>query len=478
MISESSKNSQKAPSNVTTGWKTCPECGTTYDIVHTYCKNCHYFSLEWQKPGDKDTAETSGKKRLKLLVLVVSFLILAYLVWDGRDYIPNPLVLLDKPVSTYQSQPGEGEWTNFGHDPAQSRYVAKGRAVVGQIVWSINPGQYTASAPAIKGKTLYLGGHFQVKAINAETGDIIWEKTTTGPVKSSPAIAGQLVYFTLLDGRVLALDCLTGKNVWEFTTGSHIFGSPTVVDGILYIGSGDSKIYALDAATGRKIWTYMTKGPIPFSPAVKDGIIYIASKDKTIYSLNAKSGTFRLRFRNYWSFIQSPVIGNELVYFTSVRGHLDAFNYGAREFPGQYRMRQIWGQFWLWGFGVPFPPQQPGAAWRISPQNKGDQFVSSPAIAPDSFYLGDTSGRFYGRDASSGKSGWSFKAAKAISSLPLVLGNRVIFGSGDGSLFALNRHSGELHWKLTLAAPILIGPVYGAGRIFVRTTDGWLHAIE
>jgi len=479
MIFKSSENPKETASTDTIGWKTCPQCGESYDILHTYCKNCHYFSSDWQGSSEKSNWRTRWRKRLLYLALVLFLLLFSgYLVWIARHYIPNPLLLLDKPISNIHSRPQMGEWTNFGHDPAHSRYVAKGKVVVGRIVWSINPGQYTSSTPAIKGKTLYLGGYFKVQAINTETGDSIWDITTTGPVKSSPAIAGNLVYFALLDGRVLALNRFTGKSVWEFKTGNYVFGSPTVMDGILYIGSGDFRIYALDAATGQLIWKYKANGTIPFSPVVKDGILYIASVDKTIYSLDRITGALRLRFRNYWSFKKSPVIGNGFVYFVSSKGHLDAFKFGVREFPGRYRMTQIWGQVWLWGFPVPFPPRQPGAVWRISPNNRWDKFVSSPAVTPESLYLGDTAGRFYSRDAVNGRSLWSFKVDEPISSPALVLGDTVYFGSRAGNLFALDRHTGTLIWKLPLRSPVKAGPVYGAGRIFIRTTDGWLHAIE
>ena len=84
----------------------------------------------------------------------------------------------------------------------------------------------------------------------------------TGPVNSSPAIAGNLVFVGLRDGRLLALDKETGTLHWEFQTGDLVYGSPAVHKGVVYIGSGDHELYALDALTGEVRWSRKTGGRV------------------------------------------------------------------------------------------------------------------------------------------------------------------------------------------------------------------------
>ena len=80
--------------------------------------------------------------------------------------------------------------------------------------------------------------------------------TQTGSeVRSSPAVAGGVVYVGSGDGRVYALNATTGAQVWNYTTGSFVFSSPAVAGGVVYVGSFDYKVYALNATTGAQYGT-------------------------------------------------------------------------------------------------------------------------------------------------------------------------------------------------------------------------------
>jgi len=475
-IRPSSKPLPGHPGEAENGWLVCPECSATYGKPQHFCHSCHYFSPNrWISPT---TTGTRPRWRLRLLILALFFLLLGYLTWLCRPFIPNPLVLFHSPVSQLSALSGPNEWAGYAHDPGHTRYLSPASPLNGRIRWSVDLGESTNSAPAVKEGILYVGGFFKIHALDAATGNRIWETGTTGPVHSSPAIADDLVFLGLLDGGIVALEHSTGKLRWEFRTQNYVFSSPTVFNGILYTGSGDRAIYALDARTGRLIWRTRTDGLILYAPAVKDNILYAPSGDRMLYSLSARTGALRLCFRMYWNFLGSPVVANNLVYFVNNDGRLYTIRHGAREYPGQYKMLLTWAQFWLWKLPVPPPPRQAGSAWRASPKSRKKGFISSPAVTPEALYIGDQQGWFYARDALKGKPLWEFKAGGAIPTSPLVLGDAVCFGSNDGNLYALNRHDGEFLWKVSLESPIKVSPIYASGFLFVRTEDGKLHAIE
>jgi outer membrane protein assembly factor BamB len=64
-------------------------------------------------------------------------------------------------------------------------------------------------------------------------------------VQSSPAVAGDTVYVGSEDGYLYAVDAASGEKLWQFATGDKITSSPTVADGTVYIGSHDGKMYAI-----------------------------------------------------------------------------------------------------------------------------------------------------------------------------------------------------------------------------------------
>ena len=112
-----------------------------------------------------------------------------------------------------------------------------------------------------------------------------WSYSTGGPIDSSPAVAGGLVYVGSDDYKLYALHAVTGARKWSYITGNWIFSSPAVANGVVYIGSTDEKLYALDAVTGALKWSYTT-GSGSSSPAVANGVVYVGSVDDNVYAFH------------------------------------------------------------------------------------------------------------------------------------------------------------------------------------------------
>ena len=256
-----------------------------------------------------------------------------------------------------------------------------------------------------------------------------------------------------------------------------VAGSAAVAQGMVYIGSMDGFLYALDAATGTLNWKFKTQEQALSPPAIEAGTLFLSSTDGSLYALRARTGQSWLRYRTQNRLHDSPVVANGLVYFPS-GGRIFAVAANAYELPGQYQLTLVWAQFWLWQFPVPRPPGQPGGKWRFSPRQLPGGIVSAPAVTPEAFYVGDTNGYLYARDALTGEELWQFKSGGAIMASPAIVGPRVYFGAIDGFLYALDRAHGALVWKLDCGGPIHAPPVFAAGRLYVRTSSGRLHAIE
>jgi outer membrane protein assembly factor BamB len=83
---------------------------------------------------------------------------------------------------------------------------------------------------------------------------IKWQFHTRGQILSSPAVAGNTVYFGSNDHHLYALDLESGAEKWKFKTEGRVASSPAVSNGLVYFLSYDSNFYALDAATGARKW--------------------------------------------------------------------------------------------------------------------------------------------------------------------------------------------------------------------------------
>ncbi len=135
------------------------------------------------------------------------------------------------------------------------------------------------ASPLVKDGIIYvITGNDDVFALNAKTGEILWEYwsgiSRKGPLccgwaNRGLAMGEGLLFFGQLDASVVALDMKTGKVVWttpieQYQNGYSITSAPLYYDGIVYSGiSGGEygvrgRLTALDAKTGAILWRSYT----------------------------------------------------------------------------------------------------------------------------------------------------------------------------------------------------------------------------
>ena len=135
----------------------------------------------------------------------------------------------------------------FRADPAHTGvYAAPGTAALHKVKWQFHTRAQVLSSPAVAGNTVYFGSNDgNLYAVNAETGDSIWAYQTGGQVISSPALTRNLVYVGSMAGVVVAVDRSSGQLQWQSRTDAGVYSSPAVVDETIYVGCEDGRLYAL-----------------------------------------------------------------------------------------------------------------------------------------------------------------------------------------------------------------------------------------
>jgi alcohol dehydrogenase (cytochrome c) len=155
-----------------------------------------------------------------------------------------------------------------------------------QLVWArgLEPGPQEG-VPLVHDGVLYFPNPRDIiQAIDATTGDLIWEHRRQLPadiekyinapfINRNLAIHGNLIIDTSADGYLYALDARTGKEVWstlvaDYKTAIHQTSGPIVADGKVFSGRGCDPlpnstpepcvIVAHDAQTGRELWRTRT----------------------------------------------------------------------------------------------------------------------------------------------------------------------------------------------------------------------------
>jgi hypothetical protein len=107
------------------------------------------------------------------------------------------------------------------------------------------------SSAAIAGATIYDASSDAafVQALDAGTGVEQWRYTADAPVWSSPAAAGDFLYFGDFVGRLHAISRVDGKRQWLLRTGSMILSSPAPFHDLVIVGSTDGAVYAARTST-------------------------------------------------------------------------------------------------------------------------------------------------------------------------------------------------------------------------------------
>jgi quinohemoprotein ethanol dehydrogenase len=149
-------------------------------------------------------------------------------------------------------------------------------------------GKYSFEAtPLVKDGIMYIStGNDDVFALNAKTGEILWEHWSQigqtisticcGWLNRGLAMGEGMLFIAQLDANMVALDIKTGKEVWrtpveDWHNGYGMTAAPLYFDGIVYTGitGGEfgirGRLTALDAKTGKILWRAYTL-PAPGEP--------------------------------------------------------------------------------------------------------------------------------------------------------------------------------------------------------------------
>ena len=145
-------------------------------------------------------------------------------------------------------------------------------------VWSMDDGERQQITPLVHDGVMFISNNItnRVQALNAKTGDLIWENTLgprlTGQQNATRTMAlyGDKLFYPATDANLYALDARTGKIDWKIkfsSFGNDKIGGLMVADGKIIAGLGrcDERtladrcfIAAYDVNDGHQIWKFST----------------------------------------------------------------------------------------------------------------------------------------------------------------------------------------------------------------------------
>jgi alcohol dehydrogenase (cytochrome c) len=173
--------------------------------------------------------------------------------------------------------PPPGDWPMLRRDQFASNFspltqIARDNAHELQLVWTapMTEGGTSQPAPlAHNGAVFVPNNNGTIQALDARTGDIIWEQRLgVNPALRGMSLYDDKLYLALTNAHLVALDAATGKVVWDvpMPNGHSSSSGPLLAKGKIIQGMGGCSPYVeekcfisgYDAATGKQLWKFYT----------------------------------------------------------------------------------------------------------------------------------------------------------------------------------------------------------------------------
>ena len=211
--------------------------------------------------------------------------------------------------------------------------------------------------------------------------------------------------------------------------------------------------------SGRLRWQFrdaliLERRPFASSPAVAGSRVVIGSDNFKLYCIDLGTGKQLWSFEARWPIFSSPVIWNGRVYV------------------GEGLHEQSDSKFYCLDLATG------KVIWEIQTQSHTE---STPTVTDGRVYFGAGSEGIYCADALTGEVLWKHGNPRAgplgnphVDGCPLVVGDRVYFGSGYGfeGLLCLDARDGRFLWKRKMPAPVWGAPSFVDGKLYISIGNG------
>lgn len=342
-------------------------------------------------------------------------------------------------------------WPSFRGTPTLSAVSEATVPDRPKVAWTFKTGGPVKSTAAIVGGVVYIGSEDEkVYALKLADGSKMWEFKADGPVVSSPLVLNGKVYVGSAGTNLLALDAAKGTEIWRYGTEGEVkssatwFHAPRGEATWLVIGGYDNRLHCVDAATGKTNWVYETSNFVNGAPAVGDGLTAFGGCDALVHVLNVADGTQTKEIEAGAYIIGSAAVLGGVAYVGHYENEFIAVDLKAGSMKWRYRDRN-------------FP------------------YGGSPAVTKDRVLFGGRDKRLHCVDRESGKQVWTFATRGKVESSPVVASDRVVVGSDDGRVYVVKLADGQEVWNHEIGQPIQGAPAVVDGHVVIGAEDGVVY---
>ncbi|WP_310497300.1 PQQ-binding-like beta-propeller repeat protein [Sandarakinorhabdus sp.] len=186
------------------------------------------------------------------------------------------------------------------------------------------------------GRVFAASGQGLAAALDAATGKLLWEKPLGEPLRGSPAVSGNRVFVLTQDNQLFAMNAETGDSLWNITGTVEVAsilgaGAPAIALETVVAGFSSGELNALRAENGRTVWSdqlartgrstaMAALADIDASPVIDRGRVYAIGHGGRMVALELATGQ-RVWERNFAG-TSTPWAAGEFIYIVTIEGEV------------------------------------------------------------------------------------------------------------------------------------------------------------
>ena len=309
---------------------------------------------------------------------------------------------------------------------------------------------------------------------------VLWE-TITDPEESvfvARVVADGVIYAATHAGSVYALDASTGALLWEWSTTGDLNPPPIVGDGVIHITDLDTH-YALDASSGELLWSRLLWSDY--------GVVVVSVTGPAAYQITETADGLEVAGLEQRT-------GNQM-WVTSILAPPEAGWFGpgwSFDVTAAENRIYVWG-YSLWSLESQIHALDPTGTLVWTVEAEGDETLAAPPAVSDGVVLLRSDTRAYALDASTGNELWTHESDSVgyFDDFPLVVADGIWYQGNGSTLSATNVATGQRLWASAPSGEesdlgdVVVEPLTaGDGMLFTTTVFVYeplknaLHALD
>ncbi|MGD2028232.1 MAG: PQQ-binding-like beta-propeller repeat protein [Anaerolineales bacterium] len=125
-------------------------------------------------------------------------------------------------------------------------------------------------------------------------GEELWNVETKAAIWAKPVVYEGILFVASQDHHLYAVNARTGDEIWDTDLGASAVSSPVIdEDGTLYIGTFNSQVFAIDASSGDILWVLDTEDWVWGSPVLgPENTLFVTDFSANLYAIDTTSQDF------------------------------------------------------------------------------------------------------------------------------------------------------------------------------------------